>query len=232
MRLRPRPSRRKWWRQSSVRGRRECGADPGCGARRGGGRRGGRSPGGGGGSRPARPHRARAGSRPVSSPAPLPAPPALPVTALTPGEAPVRRRRLASRSRELAGESPEAQRGVWGFEAGGRPDYPLSPRFQKLLGLGERPEYPAGGVSGALPGRRELRDAGGQGAGAGPGAPGAVGGGPSPPPSALLLRFLLQMLLLGVVGAAAGRVAGSGGDGLGFRGLLLFSSPSSQCGRG
>lgn len=46
--------------------------------------------------------------------------------------------------------------------------------------------------------------------------------------------FLLQMLLLGVVGAAVGRVAGSGGDSLGFRGLLLSSSSPlySQCGRG
>ena len=34
--------------------------------------------------------------------------------------------------------------------------------------------------------------------------------------------FLLQMLLLGVVGAAVGRVAGSGGDSLGFRGLLFL----------
>lgn len=37
-----------------------------------------------------------------------------------------------------------------------------------------------------------------------------------------------MLLLLGVVGAAVGRVAGSGGDSLGFRGLLflvlLFSS--------
>lgn len=30
------------------------------------------------------------------------------------------------------------------------------------------------------------------------------------------------MLLLGVVGAAVGRVAGSGGDSLGFRGLLFL----------
>lgn len=49
------------------------------------------------------------------------------------------------------------------------------------------------------------------------------GGRPAPLPSQLRFSwFLLQMLLLGVVGAAVGRVAGSGGDSLGFRGLLFL----------
>lgn len=65
--------------------------------------------------------------------------------------------------------------------------------------------------------------------GAGAGFRGSRGaGGAGVLPSRPLSRqrrfswFLLQMLLLGVVGAAVGRVAGSGGDSLGFRGLLFL----------
>lgn len=132
-----------------------------------------------------------------------------------------------------AGEYPAARRtGVWGL--GRAPILPISRNFQVPR---ERASGDTllGGVSWAPPclqlelgasrvpegwarglGLPNCRRGGGQGGGHSPSRPVSR--------QRRFSRFLLQMLLLGVVGAAVGRVAGRGGDSLGSRGLLCLVS--------
>lgn len=160
VRLRACPARRKWPRQSWA-----CGGQ-GAGRSRGAGRAGAAG----------RAERRRRRREPTSSaslsrraaragsphllPFP-PRPPSLPVAAFTPREAPARRRRSASCSREPAGESPASRRRGWGggWITSGPPFLETSRSWELC------PGYRDGGA--AQPRGREQGDAGGRGRRAG-----------------------------------------------------------------